>query len=61
MPLIFNHFEVLRGICTKSGLIRSLKSYYDWNKEAKAAGYSVFETTPTTFLVSLANKDETSL
>ena len=42
-------------------MIRSLKSYYEYNKEAKAAGYGVFETTPTTFLVSLANKDENSL
>lgn len=59
--MIFNHFEVLRGICTKSGLIKSLKNYYEYNKEAKAAGYSVFESTPTTFLISLANKDENAM
>ena len=33
--LVFNHFEVLRDICTKSGLIRSLDYYYRTNKEAK--------------------------
>ena len=27
-PLIFNHMEVNRGICTKTGLVRSLKHYY---------------------------------
>lgn len=59
-PLIFNHFECLRGICTKSGLIRSLKHYYEHNKEAKAANYTVFDTTPTTFLVQ-TQKDDSSL
>ncbi len=28
IPFIYNHFEVLKGLVTKSGLIRSLKSYY---------------------------------
>lgn len=31
-PLIFNHFEVLKGLCTKTGLIRSLKMYYKGNE-----------------------------
>jgi hypothetical protein len=61
MPLIFNHFEALRGICTKSGLIRSLKHYYETHKEAKSAGYAVFDTTPTTYLVTLSNYEENSL
>ena len=26
--LIYNHFEVLKGLTTKTGLIRSLKQYY---------------------------------
>jgi hypothetical protein len=30
-PFIFNHFEVIRGICTKTNLIKSLKSYYESN------------------------------
>jgi len=50
----------LRGICTKSGLIRSLKHYYEFHKEAKAANYTVFDTTPTTFLVQ-TQKDDSSL
>ena len=24
-PFVYNHFEILRGLCTKTGLIRSLK------------------------------------
>jgi len=27
-PLVYNHFEVTKGIGTKSGLIRSLKQFY---------------------------------
>ena len=27
-PFIFNHFEVLKGLVNKSGLVRSLKTYY---------------------------------
>lgn len=51
-PLFFNHFEVLHGICTKTQLIKSLKSYYESNELAKAANYTVFDTTPTTFVIS---------
>jgi len=57
--LIYNHFEVLSGICTKSGLIRSLKKYYEHNREAKAAGYSIFDSTPTTYLVSMSKESST--
>ncbi len=51
-PFIFNHFEVIRGLVTKTGLIRSLKTYYKQNEQAQAAGYGVFDSTPTTFLVA---------
>lgn len=55
--LVFNHFEVLRDICTKSGLICSLEHYYKHNKEARAANYTIFDTTPTTYLVNLGLSD----
>ena len=58
VPIIYNHFECLRGICTKSGLIRSLRHYYDLNKEAVAAKYNVFDTTPTTYLVNMTKEDK---
>jgi hypothetical protein len=32
--LIVNHFEDNRSICTKTGLIRSLKKYYTTNESA---------------------------
>ena len=50
--IIFNHFENLRGMCTKSGLVKSLKDYYKSNREAISANYSAFDTTPTSFLIS---------
>lgn len=31
---VFNHFENIRGICTKTGLVRSLKKYYHSNAES---------------------------
>lgn len=49
---MFNHLEVNRGICQKTGLIRSLSNYYERNEQARLAGYSVFDSTPTTFVVA---------
>ena len=45
-PFFLNHFEVTRGICTKTGLIRTLQAYYNENEAAKNSNYSVFDTTP---------------
>jgi hypothetical protein len=56
-PFIFNHFEVIRGICTKTNLIKSLKSYYEGLEAAKQAHYSLFDTTPTTFVIARATDD----
>jgi len=56
-PFIFNHFEINRGICTKTGLVRSLKAYYENSPGALAANYTVFDSTPTTFVVSRTSDD----
>jgi len=56
-PFIFNHMEINRGICTKTGLVRSLKHYYENLPAAVAAGYSAFDSTPTTFVVSRMSDD----
>lgn len=50
--LVVNHLENNREITTKTGLIRSLKAYYKDNIHAIDNGYQVFDTTPTTFVVS---------
>lgn len=48
---VFNHFEVIHGICTKTNLIKSLRTYYENNELAKAANYSIFDSTPTTYVM----------
>jgi len=65
--LVVNHLENNREITTKTGLIRSLKAYYKDNIQASKYiitrilmlrlfivenGYQVFDTTPTSFVVS---------
>lgn len=50
--IVVNHLENNREITTKTGLIRSLKNYYRDHIGAIDSGYQVFDTTPTTFLVS---------
>ena len=55
---VFNHFEKLNGICTKTNLIHSLRNYYEQHEEAKQQNYSVFESTPTTFVVQEESSSE---
>jgi len=54
---VFNHFEVIKDICTKTNLITSLRSYYDGLDAAKAAGYTIFDSTPTTFVIARASEE----
>jgi hypothetical protein len=56
-PFIFNHFEVIRGICTKTNLIKSLQAYYSSHEQAKQNNYTLFDTTPTTFVISRGADD----
>ena len=53
-PKIINHLENLRTIGTKTGLVRSLKSYYKSSVQSLECGYTVFDSTPTTFLITPA-------
>ena len=53
-PKILNHMENLRTIGTKTGLVRSLKSYYKQNVQSVECGYTVFDSTPTTFIITPA-------
>ena len=54
---LFNHFEVINGICTKTNLITSLRAYYDSCEAAKASGYNIFDSTPTTFVIARASEE----
>jgi hypothetical protein len=55
---IFNHFENLAGVCTKTGLVRSLFRYYETNTSAKTEGYGAFDSTPTSFVISDKKDDK---
>lgn len=48
--IVINHLENIKGICTKTGLLRSLRKFY---KQAApvSCGYSVYDSTPTSFIV----------
>ena len=50
--IVVNHLENNREITTKTGLIRSLKAYYKEHPDAKVVRYELYDTTPTTFVVS---------
>lgn len=56
--LVYNHFEQLRQIATKSGLVKSLKQYYYTNQHARNQAYAEFDTMPTTFIVRSRVADE---
>ena len=51
-PVLWNHFENIDGICTKTKLIHSLKKYYENNDAAQKYNYTVFDSTPTTFVIA---------
>ena len=47
-------------MCTKTGLIRALKTYYANHEEAKLANYSVYDTIPTSFILVSRVEDNES-
>jgi len=56
--MVINHLENIGGICTKTGLVRSLRRFYkSWSK-ALEAGYTVHESIPSTFVVTPDCNDE---
>lgn len=50
--LVINHLDGHREITTKTSLLRSLKYYYKTNIAFVEQNYSVFETIPTSYVVS---------
>ena len=56
-PMIHNHLENNREITTKTGLIRSLRNFYQTNEGAIKAGYQVHDTIPTSFIITAQLED----
>ena len=50
-PIMFNHFEKRVMIGSKIGLIKSLTHYYSSIDQAINSNYTVYDSTPTTFVV----------
>lgn len=50
--LVLNHLENHREITTKTGLLRSLKYYYKDNLTFIENNYTLFDSTPTSFVVN---------
>jgi len=49
--IVINHLENIKGICTKTGLIKSLRRFYKSEPEPLASNYTVHESVPSTFVV----------
>lgn len=57
-PIIHNHLENNREITTKTGLIRSLRSFYTSNEPAIQSSYQVHDSIATSFIIT-ANYEDT--
>ena len=55
--MIHNHLENNREITTKPGLVRSLRSFYLQNDAAVMSGYQVYDTIPTSFIITALVED----
>ncbi len=55
---MYNHIEALKGITSKTGLLRSLKRYYESCPAAVEQKYTVFDSTPTSFIIEAGVEDE---
>lgn len=52
-PLLYNHFENISILSTKTGLLRTLRDYYSNHcKEAIEAKYRVQDTLPMAFIIT---------
>jgi hypothetical protein len=52
-PLIYNHFEHISILSTKTGLLKTLREYYNNTcKEAIDAKYKVQDTLPLAYIIT---------
>jgi len=49
--VIVNHLENLDPLCSKTGMVKSLRRYYNQHMGSIETGYSVSDSTPTTYLI----------
>lgn len=51
-PIVYNHFENIHIISTKTGLLETLREYYNTCKEAIEAKYKVQDTLPMAYIIT---------
>jgi hypothetical protein len=49
---LINHIDGMRRLSSKNGLLISLKCHYKNTQKALEKNYTVFDTTPTTFILT---------
>jgi len=49
---MFNHFENISVLSTKTGLLLTLRDYYSSNKKALEANYKVQDTLPMAYIIN---------
>ena len=47
----------MKGICTKTGLVKSLRKYYANSSEAVSCNYTAYDSIPTSFIVMANSQD----
>ena len=57
-PIVLNHIDFLKHITSKTGLIRSLSSYYASIPEAIEHKYSIFDSMATSFIIDIENMND---
>lgn len=55
--VVHNHLDKHREITTKPGLVRSLRSFYQGHKPALLNNYHLFDTIPTSFIITIQVED----
>lgn len=56
--LVYNHFENISVLSSKTGLLKTLRDFYSTNKEAKLVQYKVEDTLPMAYIIT-SNPTET--
>ena len=51
-PIIYNHYENISVLSTKTGLLKSLRDYYSLNKQAIDSNYRVHDTHPQAYIIT---------
>lgn len=49
---VYNHFENISVLSSKTGLIKTLRDFYSTNKDAKFAHYKMEDTLPMAYIIT---------